>query len=168
MRRTVFIWKIIADFSYKHQLQNFLSRQRQGRRINSALTAATIALAVLVSPRLFTTCDKSRLKDDDAANFELFLTDLQGILTADDIELDEDERKQRGKPWNSYHKVDSYPMVIVSPNSTDQVWSHVLVTSDITLCNFLSPTSKRTFRSSDRKIELVVGMCALGFFATCY
>lgn len=81
----------------------------------------TIALAFLMSPSFFSTCDENLLKDDDTVNFELFLADLQGILSSDDIELDEEERKQRGKPWNSYHKVDSYPRVIVSPNSTEQV-----------------------------------------------
>ena len=95
------------------------------------------------------------MKNDDAANFELFLAGLQGILSSDDIELDEEERKQRGKPWNSYHKVDSYPMAIVSPNSTEQVWFPALrfyVLHQCRLSSFLLSlfdTSEKAVRASD-------------------
>ena len=34
---------------------------------------------------------------------------------------DDDERRQRGKPWSSYHQLSSYPRVIVSPSSTEEV-----------------------------------------------
>lgn len=119
--RTLSVLKIITDSSVKRQIQYVFSCQRKAVWAVSAGTAVTIALAFLISPRFFSSCDESLLKDDDTVTFELFLADLQGILSSDDIDLDEEERKQRGKPWNSYHKVDSYPMIIVSPNSTEQV-----------------------------------------------
>jgi D-lactate dehydrogenase (cytochrome) len=50
-----------------------------------------------------------------------FLQRLRSIVTTDQIDLDEQERRSKGKPWNSYHTVDAFPHVIVSPNNTDEV-----------------------------------------------
>ena len=57
----------------------------------------------------------------ESEHFELFVKRLRGVLSDDDIDLDDDECRQRGKPWNSYHKVSGYPRIIVSPSTTEQV-----------------------------------------------
>ena len=53
--------------------------------------------------------------------FDKFLDELRGVLPEDQIELDEDECRLRGKPWSSYHTVTGCPRVIVSPSSTEEV-----------------------------------------------
>ena len=50
-----------------------------------------------------------------------FLQDMSQSLQPDQLEMDIEERKSRGKPWNSYHKTDAYPGVIVYPQSTEDV-----------------------------------------------
>lgn len=60
-------------------------------------------------------------QQNESVKFELFLKQLRSVLSDDDIDLDDDECRQRGKPWNSYHKVNGYPRIIVSPSTTQQV-----------------------------------------------
>lgn len=55
------------------------------------------------------------------SNLPNLLHELSKFLHADQIELDEGERRVRGKPWNSYHTVDAYPHFILYPTSTEQV-----------------------------------------------
>ena len=62
--------------------------------------------------------------DNERENFESFLSCLKEVVQSEDIEIDEDECRQRGKPWNSYHKVSSYPRIIISPTTTAQVQLH--------------------------------------------
>jgi D-lactate dehydrogenase (cytochrome) len=50
-----------------------------------------------------------------------FKRELSMFLLPEQIELDTEERKQRGKPWNSYHKSNYYPEMILYPQSTEQV-----------------------------------------------
>jgi hypothetical protein len=33
------------------------------------------------------------------------------LLRAEQINVDSDDCKDRGKPWNSYHKIDNFPQV---------------------------------------------------------
>ena len=73
------------------------------------------------------TVDDLRQKTDeiivlqDKDHFENFLCELRGVLSEDQIELDEEECRLRGKPWSSYHTVTGCPRVIASPSSTEQV-----------------------------------------------
>lgn len=50
-------------------------------------------------------------------------------LRDDQIELDREVLKQRAQPWNSYHRVDSHPLVILFPESTADVSSIMKVCS---------------------------------------
>jgi hypothetical protein len=47
--------------------------------------------------------------------------ELHAFLNDDQIETDVEERKQRGKPWNSYHRISTYPDMIITPSSTEEV-----------------------------------------------
>ena len=59
--------------------------------------------------------------DDPTALPTAFLVELHKLLPSDQIEDHIESLKQRGKPWNSYHRLASYPRIIVSPSSTEQV-----------------------------------------------
>ncbi|KAG5179705.1 putative d-lactate dehydrogenase [Tribonema minus] len=50
-----------------------------------------------------------------------FVEDLIAAVGRDNVCVDEDERESHGKPYNSYHKVDRSPDVIVCPGSTEEV-----------------------------------------------
>lgn len=55
------------------------------------------------------------------SSVDMLVSELRQLLKDEQIELDLEERKQRGKPWNSYHKVDNYPHLILYPQSTEEV-----------------------------------------------
>lgn len=82
------------------------------------------------------TCSKKNVTHSDLSldesykilEKELLREGLQ-FLTREQIETDIDERKQKAKPWNSYHHSDSYPGMIVFPNTTEQV------STVVKLCN---------------------------------
>ena len=57
------------------------------------------------------------------------MRELRTLLPHDQIDEDDNERRQRGKPWSSYHPLTNYPRVIVSPSSTEQVSSIVKLCS---------------------------------------
>lgn len=48
----------------------------------------------------------------------LILKSLQTALRSDQIETNIEELATRGKPWNSYHKSDNIPDIIVYPETT--------------------------------------------------
>lgn len=50
-----------------------------------------------------------------------FYSGLAAILMQSQIESDLEERKQRGKPWNSYHSSNDFPELILYPETTEQV-----------------------------------------------
>jgi hypothetical protein len=75
-----------------------------------------------------TSCTGS--EDTRAAEIpDAFLRELRALLPPDQIDEDDHERRQRGKPWSSYHQLTNYPRVIVSPSSTEQVSSVVKLCS---------------------------------------
>ena len=43
------------------------------------------------------------------------------MLRSDQIELNLEERKSRGKPWSSYHTIDRFPDIITFPESENDV-----------------------------------------------
>ena len=70
--------------------------------------------------------------NEDIRSTELsdaFMHELRTLLPPDQIDEDDHERRQRGKPWSSYHPLTNYPRVIVSPSSTEQVSSIVRLCS---------------------------------------
>lgn len=99
--------------------------QNSDRSSYSNVNWALIALAALGSMGLLVGSSESEgyyaATTPTPANLSALLHDLSKILHADQIELDEGERRVRGKPWNSYHTVDAYPHLILYPTSTEQV-----------------------------------------------
>ncbi len=108
-----------------------------------------ILLAVVTCGYLFTSQNKSTLLHseeekicpeglmnwlnlDDSSrkvNFDAFYKELTQVLKPEQIEINIEELKQRGKPWNSYHKINAHPDVIVFPESTEDV------STIVKLCN---------------------------------
>ena len=82
--------------------------------VNSEGTSTIVAAESLI------VTDASNLTEDKI-NSEKFLSALRRIVGEDQIELDDEECKQRGKPWSSYHKIVGHPRVIVSPSTTEEV-----------------------------------------------
>ena len=73
----------------------------------------------------FTSLTKSIISSDDSraigrVNVSEVVSRLKEVLRDDQIELNDDELRARGKPWNSYHKSPNYPNVIVMPETTGQ------------------------------------------------
>lgn len=60
-------------------------------------------------------------KAQQSPNLQAFIADISTWLSIEQIEVNYEECKQRGKPWNSYHKIDNHPGVIVYPSSTEDV-----------------------------------------------
>lgn len=58
---------------------------------------------------------------NNVAQYGEFKKELALFLSSQQIECDLEERTQRGKPWNSYHKSGYFPEVILYPESTEQV-----------------------------------------------
>ena len=106
-------------------------RNRETFPLKIVLRAAFHLVTFVTFASIMQPCQMSSLTDStemvvvaenaESENFELFLKRLRGVLSDDDIDLDDDECRQRGKPWNSYHKVSGYPRIIVSPSTTEQV-----------------------------------------------
>lgn len=88
-----------------------------------AFTSA-FAFASLLTVIASSSCAASDgLSDDkcEASNFDLLMRQLVVTLRPDQINIDPDDCKQRGKPWSSYHKCDKSPQVILLPESTADV-----------------------------------------------
>jgi D-lactate dehydrogenase (cytochrome) len=51
----------------------------------------------------------------------LLVDRFKGIVGPANVSVDEDDREAHGKPYNSYHKVDRSPDVVVSPRTTEEV-----------------------------------------------
>jgi D-lactate dehydrogenase (cytochrome) len=56
-----------------------------------------------------------------SADISVFVAEMGLLLGEENVETDLQELMQRGKPWNSYHKIDNHPGVIVFPQSTEDV-----------------------------------------------
>jgi len=84
--------------------------------------------AAIVASLLYTHTDSASCAEDvhktsseSTPNFGLFMRELHMLLRDEQINVDPDDCKDRGKPWNSYHKIDIFPQVIVHPESTGDV-----------------------------------------------
>ncbi len=61
---------------------------------------------------------------EKTAAFEKALIGFQSSLQENQIELDVETLKAKGKPWSSYHSIDdadAYPRAILYPETTHQV-----------------------------------------------
>ncbi len=56
-----------------------------------------------------------------SAEWTIFKNSLRAALRDDQIDASLDERTLRGKSWHSYHKLSSFPDLIVYPESTEDV-----------------------------------------------
>ena len=85
----------------------------------NCLAAATTVLAVaaILCTNEHSTCTGT----EQAALPAEFLTELHKLLPSEHIEEHIESLQQRGKPWNSYHRLASHPNIIVSPSSTEEV-----------------------------------------------
>ena len=65
-------------------------------------------------PKLSTNDEETRLKQciDEILN---------AVASSDQVDLDDENRKARGKPWNSYHRITDIPSAVVTPNTTEEV-----------------------------------------------
>ena len=119
-----------------HFLQGNSSRHNYNKHFGSNyfMLSASLFTAVVLSQSVNALCnDETVVVDDlllkrggtlvleDKDLFEKFLHELRTVLSDDQIELDEEECRLRGKPWSSYHTVTGCPRVIASPSSTEQV-----------------------------------------------
>jgi hypothetical protein len=64
---------------------------------------------------------KNRLKLENPNNVKLCLEEISKFLEADQIDISMDERKLRGKPWSSYHKIAKDPDAVIFPQTTEEV-----------------------------------------------
>jgi hypothetical protein len=87
----------------------------------------SVGIACLVSPTQAKAIADTPDKRIVHGNSPQFMRDVAEVLSESQIEIDAEELKQRGKPWNSYHKSDFYPALILYPESTEQVSSVVKV-----------------------------------------
>lgn len=81
--------------------------------LTCAISAANPVVAEPVSEHVANVVPKP-----DYASLRL---ELSQFLAPHQIDADIDERQQRGKPWNSYHKSPYFPELILLPESTEQV-----------------------------------------------
>jgi D-lactate dehydrogenase (cytochrome) len=66
-------------------------------------------------------CDVGQSISSSDRNFDAFLRDIRSVLPEHAIETDVEELKARSRQWNSYHQIDNYPKVILSPENTEHV-----------------------------------------------
>eukprot|EP00608_Synchroma_pusillum_P008970 CAMPEP_0198419704 /NCGR_PEP_ID=MMETSP1452-20131203/394_1 /TAXON_ID=1181717 /ORGANISM="Synchroma pusillum, Strain CCMP3072" /LENGTH=554 /DNA_ID=CAMNT_0044139841 /DNA_START=1 /DNA_END=1665 /DNA_ORIENTATION=- len=97
---------------------------RGGRGTGGSAAAAAAAAAVAAAAAATTALCSGHSEPLEtplaAVPLEL-VADLREAVGQDHVLLDADEREARGKPWNSYHKIDNFPGVVVLPSSTDEV-----------------------------------------------
>ena len=82
--------------------------------------SVTTCVSLLCNHEGIVSCeDASKVKVEEVRSqsieksysFKLFLKELRMFLRQDQINVDDDDCQDRGKPWNSYHKTDVYPQV---------------------------------------------------------
>lgn len=77
--------------------------------LSSVRSRIIIAGGVICSSRTCAQSDKSN------KSYENFKLELISTLSKDQVNDDMDDCKTRGKPWNSYHKSNTFPNAIVTP-----------------------------------------------------
>jgi hypothetical protein len=83
----------------------------------SVLVATTATCALSIASADTVSIDAKQLD----SRYQALQQELSKFLNEDQIDSDEEECIQRGKPWNSYHKVENHPRLILLPESTEQV-----------------------------------------------
>jgi D-lactate dehydrogenase (cytochrome) len=73
----------------------------------------------------------SVLKSECAVGLQQSLhSRLRAVLGEDQIESNESELESRSHPWNSYHRVDTRPQLILTPSNTQQVAAIVKICAE--------------------------------------
>lgn len=83
---------------------------------SNALYSSVAASLVAIGATCTVNCDMKVDKGEVTFRKEIFK-----VLRSDQIVMNDDECLARGKPWNSYHKVENHPHFIVYPESTEDV-----------------------------------------------
>jgi hypothetical protein len=83
-----------------------------------------LALVTLSLTTASTAHQQQQLQNEQqhsSSDISVFVAEMRSLLGEENVETDLQELMQRGKPWNSYHKIDNHPGVIVFPQSTEDV-----------------------------------------------
>jgi D-lactate dehydrogenase (cytochrome) len=101
----------------------FSSRRTVYRGFGIFFAAGVAAFGIASST---SKCEMEKIentKDTDDSTYPItqLVNNLIKFLEEDQIDVSLAERKVKGKPWSSYHKVDNFPHVIVYPKSTEEV-----------------------------------------------
>ena len=99
------------------------TRYVDARKGYSSILVAATAGAVLLSLNLCQPTEaKAAIEQSPQKTYSSsFKTELLEFLEPDQVELNIEDLIQRGKPWNSYHKSNYFPDMIIYPRSTEQV-----------------------------------------------
>jgi hypothetical protein len=97
-----------------------------GTFVYALLPNTTIGKAINVN-KYAAVCDSSIYSTDKLTHYFIpeekyneFLHEISSSFP-EQVEIDREECKQRGKPWNSYHYSGDYPRAIISPRNTEEV-----------------------------------------------
>ncbi len=104
-------------FSQAHKWKNFHGNEGFNFGIWLGITGG----AVLFSSIFPTVSSCEAENAHNQYRISRLVEDLKVFLRDDQLEQDLNERKLKGKPWNSYHRVDNFPHLIVYPDNTEEV-----------------------------------------------
>lgn len=130
-----YVSKVKEDYHYyNHHHHGYYHNNMGGftTSVNKYLIAIGIVIAVLNADSI-NLCDDSVVDIITEPNniYDQLKLRLLEFLTPSQIEMNLEELKQRGKPWNSYHRCDQHPQMIVCPYSTEQVSRIVKICNEL-------------------------------------
>jgi len=97
-------------------------RSKPVRLLAAGAVVLSMSFAVnLANPTVAEAVDERVDLKANKIDYASLKLELQQFLAPHQIDDHIDERIQRGKPWNSYHKSQYFPELILLPESTEQV-----------------------------------------------
>lgn len=127
-----YLSKINDDYHYHNNMGGYTSSA------NSYLIAIGIVIAISLNADSINHCDDNFSDNHPSLNitqpydiYDKLKIRLLEFLLPSQIEMNLEELKQRGKPWNSYHRCEKYPQMIVCPSSTEQVSRIVKICNEL-------------------------------------
>jgi len=87
------------------------------RRFTIPLTLLSCSILTLIQDQT----SAEREPSQQSPNLHAFVAEMETLLGSESVECDLGELQQRGKPWNSYHRISNHPGVIVFPSTTEDV-----------------------------------------------
>lgn len=98
------------------------ARSKPVQLLAAGIVVLSTGLAVnLANPTVAEAVENRVDRNVNRIDYASLKLELQQFLAPHQIDDHIDERVQRGKPWNSYHKSEYFPELILLPESTDQV-----------------------------------------------